>query len=158
MNVYMCSLYLYSLLCNRAPWTYSLTEWITPYKYIKKLGNGYSSHDYRMVQQNHLLPYHAMICNCPKTINTCRWIRIYQILYFKNKFVSHLLHYQLPLFAGRIRESIAAQHHNIPHAWYCDEDTWGLNPVSEETNNQGAKNLSQSQMVCIPCHWTFLHP
>ena len=32
--VYMCSLYLYILLCNRAAWKNSVTEWFTLYKYI----------------------------------------------------------------------------------------------------------------------------
>ena len=32
--VYMCSLYLYILLCNRVPWKNSLTEWYTLYEYI----------------------------------------------------------------------------------------------------------------------------
>ena len=36
MNVYMCSLYLCILLCNRAPWKNSVTEWFTLYKYIWK--------------------------------------------------------------------------------------------------------------------------
>ena len=29
--VYMCSLYLCILLCNRAPWKNSVTEWFTMY-------------------------------------------------------------------------------------------------------------------------------
>ena len=32
----MCSFYLYILLCNRAPWKNSVTEWFTLYKYIWK--------------------------------------------------------------------------------------------------------------------------
>ena len=34
--VYMCSLHLCILLCNRAPWKNSVTEWFTLYKYIWK--------------------------------------------------------------------------------------------------------------------------
>ena len=41
----MCSLYLYILLCNRAPWKNSVTEWFTLYEYIwkkKKYSEGHS--------------------------------------------------------------------------------------------------------------------
>ena len=64
-RVYMCSLYLYILLGNRAPWKNSVTEWLTLYKYIWnkkiKMNKIYSD---RIYTQTHTHIYiYIMRCN-----------------------------------------------------------------------------------------------